>query len=327
MPLSFIGSIAEHRWVREAAGIFDISHMGRLSGRGKDFAPWIERWTTIDAENLAAGSCRYGFVVGSNGGIIDDAYLFRIEDDEWMFVVNAANRRRVLETCTPLGNMELADRTESTGMIALQGPQSDAVWTSLGFSSSPAARNLVWKEGKLVVSRTGYTGEYGLEIVGSAEEIRELWRRLAASSLVRPVGLAARDSLRFEAGYFLYGHELNDTMIPAETGLRWAIRKDRLDRLAASVELSKRKPLQAVYWLQMEDRSVPRPGYRVLDGKMRQIGTVASGMYSPSMDGFYASALGTLESKPLPGEDIYVEIRGTPKAAGLIRPPILGSKS
>lgn len=323
MPVQYSGSIEEHLWVRQSAAVFDISHMGRILLTGARVAEWLEIWTTIDAFSLEAGKCRYGFVLDASARIIDDVYVFRPQEEFWILVVNAANRQRVLERCSSIPGMSLRDMSELTAMLAIQGPKTGKIWKELGFKELPAKRNICWEEEGLILSRTGYTGELGIEVIASLVRILELWGKVLNLEEVKPAGLAARDSLRFEAGYYLYGNELNPEMRPADSGLKWVLRKARLENLAGWEALKRSKASKAIFWLKMEEKGLPRSGYTVMDKAAQPFAVLASGMYCPSLDGFFASAICEVEALPLPGTDIYVEIRESLKLARVVTAPVL----
>ena len=328
LPLHYTSPLEEHRWVRTMAGIFDISHMGRISLSGNGVPDYLEKITTINVHDLKVGGCRYGLLLDSNGFIVDDVYLFRLAQEDFIFVVNASNRDVINDeffagSCPE--DVLFTDTTLDTAMIALQGPKAGTVWKDLNGEDLPEPRNLVWKFKDAVVSRTGYTGEFGVEIIVPKAQAEQWWNSFLSHDLVKPAGLASRDSLRFEAGYMLYGHEISRDLRPCDTSLGWAVRKKRRENLNSWSVAKDCSPSKALIWFVMDEKAVPRQGYKVYyPGSSDQdfLGEISSGMLAPSLDVFAGNALVRADSIPKEGEKIFIEIRGTHKSAKVIAPPL-----
>ncbi len=239
MPVQYSSIVDEHRAVRERAGLFDISHMGRLLFSGPDVLPWIERVTTNHVARLAQGQVQYSLIVREDGGILDDILVYRTPDDGYSIVCNASNRSKVVAQLKThkVGDAktQLLDWTMATTMIAVQGPRAltilqrrcDTPLAGLGYYRAVAANVM---SAKCLVSRTGYTGEDGFEISFAEEMAVTIWEGLLDAGKeygLVPSGLGARDTLRFEAAMPLYGHEMDETINPYEAGLGWAVKLDK----------------------------------------------------------------------------------------------------
>jgi glycine cleavage system T protein len=326
LPIQYSSPLDEHRWVRSHVGIFDISHMGRLALWGPNIPQFLEGFLTASLQDLLPGQCRYSLAIDPQGKVLDDVYVFCITADHYLVVVNAANREAVITqrfSSIP-ESITFKDLTASTAMIALQGPKSQQVWSDLFNDQLPEPRNLVWHHNEeWIISRTGYTGEFGVEIILPAHQSLTLWEKLTTHEFVKPAGLAARDSLRFEAGYMLFGHELTNDIYPSETNLSWSIRKERLDQLPNKDILDKAKARYRLIWFNMNVKAVPRQGYEIFLDAHTKIGAVASGMFAPTLDGFYGNGLVESSSVPEIGKTLYINIRGTLKEAIRIKPLIM----
>ena len=337
MPLHYhTGALSEHHLVRRAAGLFDISHMGRLELRGADAAGALDYLVTSDILGLSEGLSAYGLLCREDGTTIDDVFVYRFPD-RFLVVVNAANRDRdvawIRDKLAGLdGDTQFADRSEELSMIALQGP--DALRIADGLSDGAAGR--MPRFGCEVISiggisaicgRTGYTGEDGVELFPEAGDVEPLWNacfEYAEKNSVElgPCGLAARDSLRFEPGFHLYGHELTDDTTPVEARLKWACHFDRpfvgRDAILARAEEGPKRRLATVV---MEDRAVPREGYRVLDDQGQPVGEVVSGMYAPTAD-CYAANIYVERGLSKVGSTVGIDVRGREKRAKVIKRPL-----
>lgn len=305
MPVQYSSIIAEHQAVRGAAGIFDVSHMGRLQFEGPSAVGWMESMLTRRSSDMQAGMVRYTLIADDEGRILDDALVVRGEDDTGRpavsLVVNASNRPRVVEwlrSRLPGSGVSLEDRTDRTAMMAVQGPLARGIVRGLCGAVGDAdgiGRLGVYRSMRVriadrdaVVSRTGYTGEDGVELVVAAADAEPLWEEIVAAGGgqgLLPCGLGARDTLRLEAGMPLYGHELREDTDPFAAGLGLAVDLDgrefpgaaRFARLAASPS----GPLRV--GLVLEGRRPAREGCQVVAEDGRTIGTVTSGTFSPTL--------------------------------------------
>lgn len=337
MPLHYhTGALEEHHLVRRAAGLFDISHMGRLEFRGADAADALDYLISSDIVDLSVGLSTYGLLCREDGTTIDDVFVYRFPD-RFLVVVNAANRDRDVAWIRDKlagfdGDVHFADRSDDLAMIALQGPE--ALRIADGLSDGTAGR--IPRFGSAVISiagisaicgRTGYTGEDGVELFPDAAEVEMLWNacfEYAEKNSVElgPCGLASRDSLRFEPGFHLYGHELSDDTTPVEARLKWACHFDRpfigRDAILARSEEGPKRRLATVV---MEDRAVPREGYRVLDTQGHPVGEVVSGMYAPTVECYAANIYVNTELSKT-GSVLGIEVRGREKRAKVIKRPL-----
>lgn len=287
MPIQYAGIIAEHNWTRAEVSVFDICHMGEFLLKGDAAKSNFNKTVTIDVAAIPAGSCRYGFLLNDAGGILDDLIVYRMAQDEWMIVVNAATTdgdeaqfRKLLAPGTDFRNV-----SARTAKLDIQGPKSLDVVKDL---AGPGVADLGYYTfgrfdvlgEKAIVSRTGYTGELGHEIYIPADAVVKLWRALLADKRIKPAGLGARDTLRLEMCYPLYGQDLSPETTPLEAGLSRFVdmKKDFVGKAALA---SKKSAKRLVYFTAASRRS-PRHNYRIMkDG--RDIGVVTSGSFSPSL--------------------------------------------
>ena len=309
MPVQYQGLKAEHTAVREGAGMFDVSHMGEFRVTGPDAEAFLQHVTTNDVSKLRPGRAHYNWLPGELGGLVDDIYIYRLADDEFLMVVNASNiGKDWAHLQAQLGTYDavLTDESELWALIAVQGPLSEEklqphclVDLSEKKKNSYFAARLfgydVW------LARTGYTGEDGFEVFVAAGEAEKLWDKLTAIGLV-PAGLGARDTLRLEAGFPLYGHEFSDTIHPLSSSYGWVV-KDKAHLGRAHITAA---PPQKLIGLALEKVPV-REGYPVFAGG-EQVGTITSGSSSPTLGHPIAMALVNAESAD--ADEFEVEVRG-----------------
>jgi aminomethyltransferase len=290
MPVQYSGVIAESKAVRESAGMFDVSHMGRTWFRGERVIELLELLTTNDISKLQDGGSQYSLLCYENGTCVDDIIVYRISSDVFRMVINASNREKDIAWMQSHNSYDvsLTDETFETAMIAVQGPKAVDVVNSLAdrdISHTPrfTAVNADVAGAPAFAARTGYTGEDGFELIVPADHAVEVWDALVERG-VAPCGLASRDVLRVEAGLPLYGHELSDQISPIEAGLGWVVSKTKEFIGSAQINAIRSDgPKRKLVGVQMESKIVPREGYRVLrEGP--QIGTVSSGVFSPMLD-------------------------------------------
>lgn len=288
MPITY-GSIArEHLAVRTRAGVFDVSHMGRLAFRGEAGINALERLVTIHVPALTVGHARYGFVLTEDGGVLDDVILYALTENERLLVVNAGNREAVLRHFASLDveHSCLRDETEGTAMVAVQGPSARRILRAaldvVPPEPSMRAVALRWEGTPLVVATTGYSGEDGVEIIAPAGKAGELWDRLVEAG-ARPAGLGARDTLRLEMAYPLHGHELSPAITPWEARLGWALDARNTSFFGRERVMERRgESRRTLVGLRALGRGVPRARQRVLYGG-EVVGAVTSGTFSPSL--------------------------------------------
>jgi aminomethyltransferase len=327
MPVQYTTITEEHNAVRTAAGLFDISHMGRLSFAGPDGLDLIQSVWTNNAATMKDGQVRYGLITNDNGGIRDDVLVYRWPYG-WAMVVNASNRAKIVDW---LGrhkgsrNVEVSDQTTTTAMVVVQGPKAleicrgltEADAGALGYYHATPTR---YKGKGCVLSRTGYTGEDGIELMVTAAQAVELWEDLVARG-ARPCGLGARDTLRLEAAMPLYGHELNEDIDPLQAGLAWAVKMDKGDFVGRAALARRRedKTLRQRVGLELEGKRIAREGAAVLSGG-NPVGRVTSGTLSPTLSKVIAMAY---VDPPFTaaGTACEVDIRGQPVPARVVPLP------
>ncbi|MGH2698961.1 MAG: glycine cleavage system aminomethyltransferase GcvT [Actinomycetota bacterium] len=327
MPLQYRGVIAEHNAVREKVGIFDVSHLGKLRVTSESGTAALQHAVTADIEALETGQASYALVLTDSGGAVDDVFVYRVAEHEWLVVPNAANVGAVAEMIEASGT-RVVDEWDRWAILALQGPDSFDVFEKL-FPGSGAtdlklhrftAFDVLGEQG--MVARTGYTGERGFELyapAGVAERAFELFLEAG----VAPVGLGARDTLRLEMGYALYGHELTRDINPLEAALGWAVKWDAdfrgKEALSAVREAGAARKL---FGIVCRGRGVPRQGYAVFDGEER-VGELTSGNFSPTLQTGIGLALGPRERMPEVGRHVVIEARGRHIEGDIVRPPFI----
>ncbi len=329
MPVQYRGIIEEHRTVRSAVGLFDVSHMGEFEVEGPAALPVLQRLTTNDVAALAVGQVQYSLLCYPHGGIVDDLTLYRLGPDRFMMTVNAANIDKDWAWVTQHGaEARWRNVSAETALIAVQGPHAERLVGRLGFDAT-ALGYYRFVPGtvagvRALVSRTGYTGEDGFELYVPAGEAVRLWSALmeaGAPDGVAPIGLGARDTLRLEMRYALYGNDIDETTNPIEAGLGWVVKAGKGDFIGReAIERARAEgPRRKLVGLELVERAVARHGHPVvLDG--RPIGVVTSGSYGPSVDRSIALAYVETPHAAV-GTELAVEIRGQARAARVVRTP------
>lgn len=337
LPVQYTaGPIREHLAVRQAGGLFDISHMARLRIEGADARLLLQKVLTRDLKRSRPGRATYSLMTYADGTIVDDVIVTQF-DQHWLLVGNGANRdkdRTWLVNQARGLQVTFRDETEDTAMMACQGPQALAVLsqvldTDLQDISRFQACTCLFQGVAIEATRTGYTGEDGFEIVCLPAQSRNLFAAIleaGAPAGLLPCGLAARDSLRLEACYPLYGQEIDSTINPLEANLAWAVSFRKPDYIGRDALLKCRleQPQRQLLGFVMTERGVPRTGYDVYQGNDR-IGRVTSGNKSPSLDLFIGLAL--CRTAPHPYTEIAVDIRGQRKRAQVVPIPFLSKKT
>lgn len=333
MPVLYTSIIEEHHATRERAGIFDICHMGEFIVRGPKAASLLSGLIPTDLGRLEPSKAMYSCLVNEQGGTVDDLFVYMRDADDFFLVVNASRRETDLAWIrkhAPSSGVEIVDVSEETAKIDLQGPKSTEIMQSV--FPDAGIENLrrfyflkVTFDGvDLLVSQTGYTGERGYELYAPVSHSVRLWNRLLDAGKpfgLVPVGLGARDTLRLEAGYSLYGHELSEEISPVEAGLGWLVNSPGTyigkDVLASQKEGGAPREIVCV---KMIDKGIPRDGYPVA-GDGREIGMITSGGFSPTFDVGIALALVERGSVST-GGSVSVSMRGRPKAAEVVPRPL-----
>jgi aminomethyltransferase len=331
MPVQYTSIVQEHQAVRTAAGLFDISHMGRLRVSGPNRVELLQKVTTNDVAALEEGQAQYSLVTNERGGILDDVLVYRFA--EYHFVIcNASNREKIvgwLERHSSGMSVELDDRTRAWCMIALQGPRAreimapltDADLSRLRYYRAQTAQVLgEWA----IVSRTGYTGEEGFEIITASEQAVPLWEALleqGKSDGLVPAGLGARDTLRLEAAMPLYGHELTKEIDPLQAGLAFAVKLEKGDFVGHDAMVARNsdvaRPVRV--GLQLAGRRIAREGAAVLR-EDDEVGKVTSGTFSPTLEKSIAMAYVQPDAAAV-GTALAVDVRGRREAATVVKLP------
>lgn len=326
MPVQYTTIIDEHNAVRTAAGIFDVSHMGRLSFAGAGGLDLIQLVYTNNAAALKDFQIRYGLICNEQGGVLDDVLVYRWPYG-WAMVVNASNRLKIVDWLARYRgqlDVEVSDRTSATGMIAVQGPKAvqlcqGLVRDDIGQLAYYHALGTQYNGKGCIVSRTGYTGEDGLEFMLAADQTALLWTELVKRG-AQPCGLGARDTLRLEAAMPLYGHELDDNTDPLQAGLGWAVKLDKGDFVGRAALMAKDASRPVRVGLEMAGRRPAREGCPILASDGRPVGRVTSGTFAPTVQ--KAIAMGYIEpALAAVGTPLQIDVRGKAEAAKVVALP------
>ncbi len=332
MPVQYEGVIAEHETVRNAVGVFDVSHMGEFVLRGPNALALIQKFASNDASVLFDGKAQYSCMPNGKGGIVDDLIIYRVNAEEYFIVVNASNIEKDwnwISSHNDLG-VEMENLSDQYSLLAIQGPKAAEAMQSLTSIDLSNMTYYTFQHGtfagieNIMISATGYTGSGGFEVYVKNEDANQLWDAVFTAGAdfgIKPIGLAARDTLRLEMGFCLYGNDIDDTTSPLEAGLGWITKftKDFTDSefLAKQKEAGITRKLVA---FEMIDRGIPRHDYPILDAAGTVIGKVTSGTMSPSMKLGIGLGYVTIENSKLESE-IFIEIREKGVKAQVVKLP------
>jgi aminomethyltransferase len=335
MPISYTGINDEHHTVRQNAGVFDVSHMGEFVLKGPKALDLIQRVTTNDASKLTAGKAQYSCLPNDNGGIVDDLIVYCIkENEEYLLVVNASNIEKdwswICEHNTE--GAEMQNVSETTGLLAVQGPKAVQYMQELtdidivNLKYYTFAKGTFAGVGDVIISATGYTGAGGVEVYfeDKGDNAAKIWSeifRVGGPKGLKPIGLAARDTLRLEMGYCLYGNDIDDTTSPLEAGLGWITKFTKDFTSRAIFEKQKAEGItRKLVGLEMIDKGIPRHGYKIQNAEGEEIGYITSGTQAPSLN--KAIGMGYVR-KDFAGEgsDVFVIIRDKPIKAQVVKMP------
>ncbi|MCM1336631.1 MAG: glycine cleavage system aminomethyltransferase GcvT [Candidatus Amulumruptor caecigallinarius] len=319
MPLEYAGIEEEHRAVREHAGLFDVSHMGRIILSGPDTAAFIGRVFTGDVDSMKIGDLLYGFLLNPEGCIIDDVVVGKSGDSMFYIVVNASNADKALDWLNSNRGKDKTFCIRATDLymqIALQGPESEEILsevTGLDLSGLGFYKSILPRFGgnEMLICRSGYTGEDGFELYAVPEVIIPLWDALLATGRVSPCGLGCRDTLRFEAGLPLYGNELSEEITPVEASLSSFVKLDKARDFIGREAVAARKaagPRRKLVGLELHGPGIARHGYPVVDAEGREVGTVTTGYLSPTLGKALAMAMVDADLATL-GTELAVQVR------------------
>ena len=326
MPIEYAGTIAEHAAVREACGVFDVSHMGYAEVRGPGAIAWLNSILVNDLGRIGSSQAQYSLLCNDDGGVIDDLIVYRESDDAAFIVPNASNSDAVvaaLTTAAEGSGISVTDRRGDYGIIAVQGPDCDSVLDAVGLPTGHdymSFARTTWQLSPVVVCRTGYTGERGYEVVAPNAVLGALWDALVSAGAV-PAGLGARDTLRTEMGYPLHGHELSLEISPVEARVGWAVGWDKPEFRGRDTLLAQRAggTSRTLHGIIAVERAIPRAGMEVLDSTGAVIGIVTSGTFSPTLKQGIGLALLDAEV----GDDVIVDVRGRQAHFTVAKPPFV----
>lgn len=333
MPIEYSGTVAEHTAVREALGVFDVSHMGKVAVFGPGAADFVNAVLANDLGRIDDGQAQYSLLCNNDGGVIDDVIAYKFNDDGIYIVPNAANSATVVEIlrqAAPDG-ISVDDQQLTHGIIAVQGPKSRAALGDLGLPSHMeymAFTRCTWHGAPVTVCRSGYTGELGFELIAPNEILVDLWDAVLAAAQSHgggPAGLGARDTLRTEMGYPLHGQDISPSITPVEAGLSWAIGWDKVsfpgkDALVRQRESGPARRLRAI---RATERAIPRAHMTIFDATSQQIGEVTSGTFSPTLKQGIALAL--IDPSVGMGDEVFVDVRGKQLPFSVVKAPFVPS--
>lgn len=334
MPVQYSGVNDEHHAVRERVGLFDVSHMGEFIVKGPQALDLIQKVTTNDASELYTGKAQYSCMPNLEGGIVDDLIVYMLDEEKYMLVVNAANLEKDRDWILSWNDLdaELDDQSEKTALIAIQGPKSPEILRELTDTDIDGIKFYHFEQGSVdgvkdvIISATGYTGEKGYELYLSSQNAPAIWDSLMEAGEaygIKPAGLAARDTLRLEAGLCLYGNDIDDTSSPLEARLSWITKftKDFVNRVALEEQKANGISRKLVGF-ELLEKGIPRKGYDILDENEKIIGRVTSGTMSPTLQkpigmGYVQKGYDKAETP------LLIDVRGRKRKGKVVKLPFL----
>jgi aminomethyltransferase len=332
MPVQYEGVKAEHNTVRNAVGVFDVSHMGEIFVKGVEAEDFLQYVTSNDISKLSSGEVQYSCMPNGKGGIVDDLLVYKLAESSYLLVVNASNLDKDWAWLNENNkwDCELTNSSNEYSLLAVQGPQSISLLQELTDVDLSAIKYYNFKIGSIagiedvILSRTGYTGEIGFELYVKNESVKQLWEAIFSTSIeLKPIGLAARDTLRLEKGFCLYGNDISDTTSPIEAGLGWITKftKDFIDAklLKAQKEGGATRRLVG---LEMIDKGIARKDYPIVDADGNKIGIVTSGTMSPTLNiaiamGYVPKALSEIDT------EVFIQVRNKQLKARVVTLPFV----
>lgn len=334
MPVSYEGLKVEHQCVREGVGVFDVSHMGEFIIRGEGALALIQKVCSNDASKLFDGKVQYACMPNDQGGIVDDLLVYRMGEEEYMLVVNASNIEKDWDWISKHNTFgaEMINISDKTSLLAVQGPKATEALQSLTEMNLADMTYYTFEKGefagfdRVLVSATGYTGAGGFEIYFDNDKAEAIWEavfKAGADLGIQPIGLGARDTLRLEKGFCLYGNDIDDTTSPLEAGLGWVTKftKDFVNSKALAAQ-KEAGLVNRLVGFKMQERGIPRHDYPITDGSGNVIGRVTSGTQSPTLG--EAIGLGYVPvSHKAPGSEIYIQIRNKEIKAEVVKIPFV----
>lgn len=333
MPVSYEGVNVEHETVRNGVGVFDVSHMGEFLISGPKALELVQKVSSNDASKLTVGKAQYSCLPNETGGIVDDLIIYRIKEETYLLVVNASNIDKDWQHISKYNaniGAEMRNLSEDYSLLAIQGPKAVEAMQSLSSHDLSTIKFYNFVVGDfagiehVIISATGYTGSGGFEIYCKNTEVQQVWDRVLETGEafgIKPIGLAARDTLRLEMGYCLYGNDINDTTSPFEAGLGWITKftKDFVNSEALAEE-KRRTPERKLVGFELDEKGIPRNGYDIVDGQGKKIGEVTSGTMAPSLGkGIGLGYVPTVFTEV--GSKIHIQIRKNKVPATVVKPP------
>lgn len=333
MPVQYEGVNREHETVRNGVGVFDVSHMGEFLIEGDNALNLVQKVTSNDASKLKVGDAQYSCMPNETGGIVDDLICYRVKDNTYLLVVNASNIEKDWNWISKYNadfGAKMRNLSDDYSLLAIQGPKAVEAMQSLTSEDLSAIKFYTFKIADfagidhVIISATGYTGSGGFEIYCKNEEVEQIWNKVFEAGKeygIKPIGLAARDTLRLEMGYCLYGNDIDDSTSPIEAGLGWITKFTKDFVNAANLKKQKEEGVsKKLIGFELDERGVPRHGYDIVDENGSKIGTVTSGTMSPSLKkGIGMGYVTTPHAKK--GGKIYIQIRKKQIPATVVRPP------
>jgi aminomethyltransferase len=332
MPVQYAGINAEHETVRKSVGVFDVSHMGEFILKGDKALDLIQRVTSNDASKLYDGKVQYSCLPNKDGGIVDDLLVYRINDKTYMLVVNASNIEKDWNWISQFNTegVDMKDISDRTSLLAVQGPKAAEALQSLTDIDLASMEYYTFNKGKfagidnVVVSATGYTGAGGFELYFDNENAEAIWEAVFKAGEpfgIKPIGLGARDTLRLEMGFCLYGNDIDDTTSPLEAGLGWVTKFSKEFTNSEALQAQKAAGVtKKLVGFEMIDRGIPRHDSEIVDAGGSNIGKVTSGTQSPSLQ--KAIGMGYVNTEfAKEGTEIFVKIRDNSIKAKIVKPP------
>ena len=332
MPVQYEGVTAEHETVRTGVGVFDVSHMGEFHLKGENALALIQKLCSNDASKLVDGKAQYSCLPNYEGGIVDDLIIYRISEEEYMLVVNASNIEKDWEWFSKHNDLgvTMENNSDDYSLLAIQGPKAAEAMQSLTDIDLINMKYYTFQIGKfagmdnVIVSATGYTGSGGFEIYFKNEDAEAIWAKVfeaGADFGIKPIGLAARDTLRLEMGYCLYGNDINDTTSPIEAGLGWITKFSKDFINAEALKQQKEEgPSRRLVAFELDERGIPRHDYDIVDADGNKIGIVTSGTQSPSLGKGIGLGYVPTDYKAV-GSKVYIQIRKKAVPATVVKLP------
>lgn len=332
MPITYEGINAEHETVRTAVGVFDVSHMGEFLLSGPNALALIQKVTSNDAATLTDGRVQYSCLPNNDGGIVDDLLVYKIKDEQYLLVVNASNIDKDWEWISAQNDLgvEMKNLSDDYSLLAIQGPKAIEALQSLTSVDLSSIKYYNFQVGDfagiehVIISATGYTGAGGFEIYCKNDQAEQIWNKVfeaGAAFGIKPIGLAARDTLRLEMGFCLYGNDINDTTSPIEAGLGWITKFNK--EFTNSDHLKKQKEAgvtKKLIGFEMQERAIPRHDYEIVDANGNNIGIVTSGTMAPSLNKGIGMGYVTIENSAVDSE-IFIRIRKKDVPAKVVKMP------